>query len=438
MTPAKIGPILLEALRRFWIAVLVFFAAGIVLGVASYTRNVPAFVSYRATALLGIAPVAAPGVTPPCTASGIPTLARSPDAIGVNPPRTSHVTASVETPTLVDVIATSGNLVQASHDANDAATNLAIYCNARIDSAFSAQVAALDRQAADQQHVLAGLDTKTIAASTTAADTTAIRKQLDDLQTKHDTLEDKWAAQMVVAASASAGLVSLQPVAYDEVRAANTRYAALQKQYNADAALYDLIASQYRPTAPRVIDLGARVATDRAMLESLRVRLDVPSNLMLSATYAKAYAAAQTAGSDAAQLRAQVDLYDQRIAKLKATLPSGVDQTAVRAAQRESTVAEKTYATLATQAASVRAEKARLAASPAVTVAGASTSDTVVTLGTRTAALFALGVVLAFLLLGIIVAVIALLLDDRLITTAQITKLYAKPVIATLQPKGKA
>ncbi len=437
MSPAKIGPILLEALRRFWIVALVFFATGIVLAVASYTKNVPAFVSYRATALLGIAPVAAPGVTPPCGATGIPTLARG-DAAGVKAPRTSRITASVETPTLVDVVASSGNPVNAKNDANDAAESLATYCNAHIGSAFSAQVAALDQQARVQQRALSGLDTKTIAASTTAADTSAIRKQLDDLQAKHDTLQDKWVAQMVLATSAFAGLASLQPVAFDEVRAVNTRYAALQKQYNADSALYDLVASQYRPTAPRVIDLGARVATDRATLDQLRERLDVPQNLMLSATYAKAHAAAQTAQSDADQLRAQVELYDQRIAKLKATLPGGVDQVAVRAAQRESTVTEKTYAVLATQAAAVRAEQARLDASPAVTVAGASTIDTVVTLGTRTALLFALGVVLAFLLFGIIVAVLALLLDDRLITTAQITKLYAKPVIATLQPKGKA
>jgi hypothetical protein len=186
-----------------------------------------------------------------------------------------------------------------------------------------------------------------------------------------------------------------------------------------------------------VIDLGARVRTDLDTLAEIERTIDVPATLMMSASYAKAFAANQTAQDTADETTGQIALYDARIAALQAKMPKAFGPSpALLEAQRQSAIAQAAYSALAKQLADVSAEQAQLAANPAVVVAGNVTDDTVLRLGERLAIEFAAAVALAFLVLGILLAILIYVLDDRLVTTQQITKLYAKPVIATLKPKS--
>jgi uncharacterized protein involved in exopolysaccharide biosynthesis len=430
-------PFVLAAIRRYWVVPLVGLAIGIVLGTLAYTQDIAGIKQYFAPAMLGIAPVNAPGVTPPCSAENIPTLVASPTVIGDKAAAQAAISATIQTPALVRLLGTAMTLDAARSGVNDAADSIAASCKVLLQSAMTQQINDLNNQLTVIRANLAKFDKIALASSATSSDAATLQKQIDDFTAKKQALEDKAVAQSVVAATASTAFEATIPVGFSEVRAADARWVALENQYNADSQLYDTVASRYKPTAPRVIDLRARVATDEATMARLRTVIDQQANLMKSPTYAKAFDAQQSAQSVYDQLTAQIALYADRIAALQAKLPkSDATTPAVLDAQRQSQIQQEQYTTLLTELAKVTAEADRVSANPSVTVAGSASDASVGVRGRFKLLAVAVAIALLCLVFGIVIAVIILILDDRLVTTKQITKLYAKPVIATLEPKS--
>jgi hypothetical protein len=416
---AKLVSIVLDALRRKWLAVVVCLAAGIILAVASLRADIPPFVRYRANASVALPSSPIAGLTFACNATTAAAIAADPLA-----------TTAPDLLTLGDRATVAADAISA---VNARAASFVASCNADAHRRAAAYVTALQRQTADRQRRLAQLDRVLLPAQSAAATVPALTKRQSDLVAQQDQLQPKLAAAQAAASAASDQAAAAAQAGRDELRKADPLWVFLAAQLEKDSQTYATLSSQFRPTFPRVLNFASRVANDRALLAERERWLD-QQPLAQSATYRAAQSAVQQAQASAAVAQQQLDQITTQadgIAKqlARVTAPNGT----VAAAARQHDALLASYKDLASRFNAAQAQQAQIPADGPFTVLAPAASATAT--GVPLALLFAAALVALSLLVGILLALLLALLDTRLLTRRKITALYGKPVIATLQPK---
>jgi hypothetical protein len=430
--PSSLTALVLDGLRRKWLAVVVCLAIGIVAAVACYTRNVPPLVHYQANATLAIPKSTLAGLDFACNSATAATLAGSPQVTaGAKTPPTDPSAAQSAAGVLT--LSDRETTAERAQDAvNERATQLATYCNTSAQQQSTTYVNVLQSQTANRSKRLAQLDRVLLPAQTSSATVPQLVKRQGDLQTQQDTLAPKATEAQSQASIANAQTTTAAQLARDEIYKADPLWVFLQTQLQKDSQTYAQLASQYTSAFGRVQNFAARVKTDQAQLAARQQVLDaIP--LSQSSTYRTAQTAQQQADATAANTQAALDNVNTQAKNVGAKLAKvTAPNPTVAADARQQTTLLAAYNALAAQLSAAQAQQAQLRATggPFV-VLGPATDAT--PLGVKIALLFAAAVVLLSLVLGVVIAVILAILDNRLLTRRQITALYGKPVIGTLQ-----
>lgn len=411
---------LINALVQKWFIAAIVFVLGIIVAIVLYAGNVAGLMGYVATAQLRLIAPSAPGVDLPCTPDAAAVLAKyapstSLPASSIEP---SRITTERPAQGLLTVHYTGYDPENAVSGVNSVADRLTSFCASQTRSVTSAAQQGLAQARASLATELGPLDTQTGAVKDRAA-----------LAAQRDGLNSKLVGLQATSDDAQKQLTALIPIARSEIEQADPSFVALKKRFETDLDTYASVAAAYRPTYSRVIGLQARVATDRQQLQARRDELALLP-LELSATYRTALATANQAQTSVNSMQVQITAISAQIAHYDKVIgPSG----GTAAAQQEAL--GKAYQNIATNEANVRVTLAQIPSGGPVSVLSTTTADQVVRVGVLRSIALSLIVAVLFLLIGIVLAILIGLLDQRLLTIPQFTKLYGKPVIATLSPK---
>lgn len=411
----------LDALGRKWYIAVVVFVIGAGVAAALFARNSAGLIRYVATAQMRIANPAG-SVQLPCSPQAAAAIAKyvppvSETRVSINPAR---FTAELPAAGVMTLHYLSADAQSASDGVNAVANGLVAFCARRTADVTAAAQKALSVERARLAASLAPLDAQ-VGAS----------KERTSLVAQRDELQMKLIGLQAAAKNAQAQLDAAEPVARNEIEQADPAFVALKKRLDTDLDTYTSVASAYRSTYARVIGLKNRVAIDRQQLDARRAELE-EQPLELSATYRTALAAANDAQSAADVVQMQIDDLNARIAQADVVIgKSGSGSSA----SRSQDALAKAYQNVTAADESLRAQRAQISAGGPVELLTSSSVEQTVKTGVLAAALLSLVVALLFLLFGIILATLIGLLDRRLLTVPQFTKLYGKPVIATLLPK---
>ena len=423
----------LNALTRKWFIAVGGLLLGLVAAVACYGWNWFGLRGYEATAIISVAAAPNAGVTLPCTPATVPLLAGNvvarPSPAPADVPtiapisyESQRVTTSVPAPGLVAIHYTALDEERAPTTAAQLAARVAVYCYQETAQAVKSANDSLAAQQLSLQKLLMPFDVQAGAVQQRAV----LVAQLAPLQNKLIELQ-------AAAANAQTQLAATIPVAYSEIQAADPTYQALAKRLNDDLVTYATLASEYSPKYARVIGFKQRVDVDR---ERLQARADELRQLppALSKTYQTAQTAAVLAQSAVDVALAQIKAMQAQIDHDNALIKQNAGGAGN--AQRSQAAYAASYAAVLT--ALLKQQSLLSQASVLEPVSIVSAPDTAIETGRLRAAIAALALLVVMTVLGLALAILIGLLDQRLLTVPQFIALYGKPVIATLEPKDAA
>jgi hypothetical protein len=436
-----------NALAEQWPWALLVLLAGVFAGVLVGLKA-PMAQQYLATSSARLAKTVVTGVDMPCTATSLPALLKSTDwfaqpastaanpdlmAASIVPQRMGAALAGAD---LVQITYVDGSDPGARARAQWLAQSLSQYCEAATVSSYRRYNLYLVTQKANRDREIVGIDRSLIPATDAATLRDQLKKRQDDLKTQITALQSQATAQEAVANTKSAALAALLPAAKEFNEQSDALFKTMQAQLEKDQAALSTMKAHYKPAYPALQAFDAKVTSEEEQLNAYRTTLDAkPPELD------PAYRAAQATADDAkaavlatqSQLAGTQDALKSVTAQLGTIPASGALSAGMAAVARHKAELVKQYQALSAQFGTALTEEAAIPlGGPLVVLPQPAFAPRV---GLLVAALLGLLTVLAFAVLALLLAVLLNVLDRRLLTVRSITKLYGKPVIATVPPK---
>jgi len=436
---------IVDALANQWPAALFIVLAGIVLGILVGLKA-PMSQTYLATSSLRIAKPVVTGVDMPCTAGSLAALAKGTDGLAGSGASANAVWADVAGTDVLQIHATAPTPLGAANTANLVASNLIELCRRVTLESYSAVNESLRRQRAVTEIELRALDTRLIPAADVTATRADLTKQRDALQAQLTTLTAQQSLESATAAAKSKVRDALAPAARAAIAANDAVYKALRSQLDQDTIALRAMGSHYKDAYPALRALTQRVNIETQNLQIYSNEL-ATKPVDLDPTYRAAEAVADQAQAALDETRNQIAAVQATLVAVNAKLgcktapnaqlactpvPSAVAKVDLAALGRQRAEALKGYQALSERLNTVLAEEAQVPATGPI--ASAAIAIDPVRIGLLFAALLGVLTLLVFALVALLVALL-LNMDRRLLTVQSITKLYGKPVIATVSPR---
>lgn len=423
-----------DALANQWPAALSILLAGIVLGILVGLKA-PMSQTYLATSSVRIAKPVVTGVDMPCTAGTLPALAKGADGMNATGASPTRVFAEAAGTDVLQIHATAPTEARANDISNHVATNLITFCDRATKASYTAVNDGLRWQIAAKEIDLSRLDAQLIPAADVSAARADLTKQRDALKGQLTTLTAQQGLESATAVAKAKARDALAPAARAAIAESDSVFKALRTQLDQDSIALAAMQAHYQKGYRALLALETRVKIETDGLAAYWNYL-AAKPLDLDPAYRAAEAVADQAQATLAETGNQIGAVTASIkaadAKLAKPVPSANRAVELAALGRQRTEALKAYQALSERLNTALTEEAQIPASGPVVIA-ASAVDAVriglliaVLLGVLTLLLFALAALLVALLLN---------MDRRLLTVQSITKLYGKPVIATVSPR---
>ncbi|MBV8748598.1 MAG: hypothetical protein JO103_02675 [Candidatus Eremiobacteraeota bacterium] len=428
------------ALTKHWFAALLVAALGLVLGIAvgagKFNLVPPAFL---ATASVQVGTYVVTGVSMPCAATAVPTVAKSDAVVGATKGAQAwRVTATPVGTDAVQVHYVATTEADAMRLATDLATNLASACRTQTIAAYEHYNLFLADQKELRQSEMRQMDAVLLPASNADTSKTNLQKQQSDAQTKATTADAQAGAANATASAKKQAQNTAVPAAQNANAQSDAAYKAMQTQLTADQAQLSTMQAKYKSGYSALTALQHKVTAEQQQLAAYKKQLDEQLPLTLDPTYRAAQDAADSAQASADDANAQataantaLDKVNQQLAKSPSRTTS--QQTYLAMLTRHKAELLKDYQNLSAQFNTALTQEGVIPVVGPVVLASSATDA--VNVQVLLDALLGLLVFVVFALLAIGLALLLDLADRRLLTLEAITKLYGKPVIATLKPK---
>ena len=426
---------IVDALANQWPAALCIVLAGIVVGILVGYR-LPMAQTYLATSSLRIAKPVVTGIDMPCTAGSLAALAKGTDGLAGSGASPNAVWAEVAGTDVLQIHSTAPTAKGAQGIVNHVGLNLIQLCRRATIDSYTAVNVNLRWQIAEKQHELRGLDEQLIPAADVTATRADLTKQRDALQAQLTMLTAQQSLEAVTATAKSKARDALAPAARAAIAENDAVYKALRAQLDQDSIALRAMESHYKPGYPALQALVARVGIETQSLQNYSNFL-AAKPLDLDPSYRAAEAVADQAQAALAETGNQIGAVSATLATLNAKLdgkpdPHALTKPELAALGRQRAETLKAYQALSERLNTALTEEAQIpAAGP---VARAAEALDAVRIGLFFAVLLGVLTLLVFALVALLVAVL-LNMDRRLLTVQSITKLYGKPVIATVSPR---
>ncbi|MGZ3521382.1 MAG: GumC family protein [Vulcanimicrobiaceae bacterium] len=320
--------------------------------------------------------------------------------------------------------------------ANAVADELSQYYRQISGSRYTSLEAYLKKELSAKRQQLEGLDRKLQLAAikdpyfADSNASTAIGQQVLTLEQQRDAAQATLIGDQAQAAAQARNLRQIAPIVHQEKLASDPTYVHIRDQRAQDAAQLQLTKSAYSAAYPGTPGLEDKVQRETTALAAAE-KAALTSSTTASPSYAIAMADKGKVDAILAADRARVAALSQQISAAQAHLAelpgSGVQVSALR---RDRDAADAEYLALSTKLTDTLALEAEAASVGSVEVIDrASVAQPAI--GKHASALIA-GAVLGFFVLGISLAFLLELTDDRIRTVAGVEALYGRPVLATV------
>jgi uncharacterized protein involved in exopolysaccharide biosynthesis len=329
-----------------------------------------------------------------------------------------------------------GHRASAVKGANAVADELSLYYRQISASRYTSLEKYLTKELASKRSQLENLDRKLQLAAVRdpyeadANASTAIGGQILQLDQQRDAAQATLVGDQAQAAAQARYMAQLAPIVAQEKANSDPAYVHIRDQQANDAAALQITKSQYSRSYPGMPGLRDKVQREAAALAAAQ-HAAVTSPASTSSSYVTAFADKGKVEAALAADQARVSTLTQQIATAQAHLSalpgSGVQVSALR---RDRDAADAQYQSLSTKLADTLAAEAEAASVGSVAVidrAGVAQPA----IGKHASMLIG-GAIVGFLVLGVTLAFLLELTDDRIRTIGGVETLYGRSVLATV------
>ena len=433
--------------RRRWTVAIVIMIGLVVASVVFYLTPR----QYQATSQVMIVGAAA-GRDPSVYSTDMPSLALSTTVLravrrdlGIHIPLAKLpdlITAKVSFgSSVMPITFMDGHPAMAVRGANAVADELSQYYRDISGSRYTSLEAYLKKELAAKRTQLEDLDRKLQLAAikdpyfADSNASTAIGQQVLLLEQQRDSVQATLVGDQAQAAAQARYLQQIAPVVDQEKLASDPTYIHIRDQQALDAAQLQLTKSDYKANYPGTPGLEDKVQRERSALAAA-AKSALASSTTASSSYAAAMAARGKVDATLAADRARAAALSEQIAAAQAHLEA-LPSTGVRvsALRRDRDAADAEYLSLSTKLTDTLALEAEAASVGSVEVIDrASVAQPAIG---KHASMLIIGAILGFLVLGVSLAFLLELTDDRIRTAAGVEALYGRPVLATVGEQAK-
>ena len=425
-----------KALANQWPWALLIVIGGVAAGIwAGF--NLPQANSYLASSSVRVAKTSVTGVDMPCTPAALPSLVKSTDVFGKVP----GVTPSSIKPELsgadvmqIGYVAPTGTSAIAQSQA--LAAQLSAVCKEQTRKSYESYNWFLAKQKAQRQKQIAALDARLIPASDKTATRDQLLKQQSDLKVKIAALQSQVTVQTADVKAKRDQQAGLLPSAQQAIAESDPLYKGTEMQLKEARTTLTTMQAHFKPSYPPIATLNEKIASLQTQLTDYKKELDSTKPPELDPDYRAARAIADQAQAALEATQSELTGAKSALEDVGARLTTPTTRVAIAALERQKAELVKAYQTLATQFNTALTEESAIPAGGPVAVVPQPAFA--VRVGLVFAVLLGLLTLLIFVVLAIVVALLLDALDRRLLTVQSITKLYGKPVIATVRPKRSA